>query len=281
MKKFLVCTDFTEHSQNAVRFGADMAAHSGAEIILLHAFFLNVVPDANVIPQNYAGEISVAQKTNSEEKLAELVGNLSKNHFYSDEKPLKIKPLIVNGIAGIEIIKAAKSRQTDLIIVGTKDENAFSRFFFGSTSDELLDSDLPCPLLVIPEKCRFEPDSEIVFAGTKDPRDIPALIHLNSLSFSFVKNSIYLYINNLEQDSSAFPQELKSVENIGFIEVSDTDVENGIRNYFHEIGADILVMHKHEKHFFESLIHKSHTEEKLRHADFPLWIYKDYYETIN
>src|SRR5262245_34287798 len=60
---------------------------------------------------------------------------------------------IVNGQPAVEIIKAVRRRQADLIVMGTQGHRGTKRLFFGSTADAVLRRST-IPVLVVPPKSR-------------------------------------------------------------------------------------------------------------------------------
>lgn len=59
-----------------------------------------------------------------------------------------IPPMVVEGNAGSEIVKAANDQLADLIVVGAKHSTALGRMFIGSTCEYVLNH-APCSVLVV------------------------------------------------------------------------------------------------------------------------------------
>ena len=61
---------------------------------------------------------------------------------------LDIEELVVHGEAASEIVRVAKDRQVDLIVISSHGRTGLGRILFGSTAESVV-RHAPCPVLVV------------------------------------------------------------------------------------------------------------------------------------
>ncbi len=61
---------------------------------------------------------------------------------------LEVEEVIVHGEAAAEIVRVAKERQVDLIVVSSHGRKGLGRILFGSTAEAVV-RHAPCPVLVV------------------------------------------------------------------------------------------------------------------------------------
>jgi nucleotide-binding universal stress UspA family protein len=143
LKSILVPTDFSEHSQNAMRYAAAFAEKFGAEIHLLHVFQDLAVfqPDAvsvgpPIVPP--AEELMTAARN-------------ALQRFIEENKlqGLKIRPEVREGSPFDEIVGFAKEKDIDLIVMGTHGRGWLAHVLLGSVTEKVIRK-APCPVLTVP-----------------------------------------------------------------------------------------------------------------------------------
>jgi nucleotide-binding universal stress UspA family protein len=137
-RRILIPTDFSDISQSALRYGAELAHDYGAQIIVLYAV-------ESLGPENvtYGEAISRLQPDGYRQRLWQELRQIKSplpdvqvEFVLSEEDPAKA------------IIHAAAERQCDLIVVGSHGRGGFKRLFMGSVADEVVRK-APCPVLVV------------------------------------------------------------------------------------------------------------------------------------
>jgi universal stress protein A len=129
-------SDFSELCAPAVHLATALARDHGAKLTLLHVIHLPPVSYAEwgivhspIAPVN--AEVMEALK-----KLAPA------------DKSITCDFEIVDGFPGEEIVRVAKERNCDLIVMGTHGRTGLSRVLTGSVAEEVLRA-APCPVLTI------------------------------------------------------------------------------------------------------------------------------------
>jgi nucleotide-binding universal stress UspA family protein len=135
--------DFSEGSLSALEWAMSLAEEADAHLTLL-----NVI---EVPPELEAGEFSApadvaAVRAEAEArrlvKLRELVPDAVREYSH-------VHTAVAEGSAYREILRAARERRSDLIVVGTQGRGAVDRLVFGSNAQQVIRA-APCAVLTVP-----------------------------------------------------------------------------------------------------------------------------------
>jgi nucleotide-binding universal stress UspA family protein len=148
--KILVAVDPSQHAQEAIRFVISVDWPKASVIYLIHVIEMKhaspLIPSDGpsswdrVISQARGKMVTEARRFLEETKKEML-----------EQSPFQIKPLIVEGLPGAEILQAVKDYQIDLVILGTRGLSNVKRFLLGSTSDWVM-REASCSVLLVREK---------------------------------------------------------------------------------------------------------------------------------
>jgi len=132
----LVPLDGSEYSEKALLHACDLAKNYQANLLLLYvvenSFSINLLDRKEylTILRKFGNKI------------------LSKGKEITTNKGIDSEIILREGNIANEIIKLAKNKKCNLIIVGNKGLGAASRFFLGSVSNKLANNS-PCSLLIV------------------------------------------------------------------------------------------------------------------------------------
>jgi nucleotide-binding universal stress UspA family protein len=129
LSRILLCTDFSENSERALKHAISLTSEYDAELTLLHV--LEKVPR----PARAAGAKAAAT-----EQLEKLIPA-------KERKTLKIATAVRIGKAYEQIIQFALETEIDLAMMGVRGRNALDLAIFGSTTHRVMQLG-PCPVLV-------------------------------------------------------------------------------------------------------------------------------------
>jgi nucleotide-binding universal stress UspA family protein len=139
IRKILLPVEFQGASSALAHQAAGIARRFGAAIVVLNV----VTPlsyGAGMLEGNYV-------PTSREDLLAELIREARKDvdaSLASELAELPVKRLVVAGDPAVEIVKAARNEDADLIMMPTHGRKGFRRFLLGSVTAKVLhDSHLP------------------------------------------------------------------------------------------------------------------------------------------
>ncbi|MEW6284871.1 MAG: universal stress protein [Chloroflexota bacterium] len=137
-ERILLAVDGSEHALHAAKVAADLARCMKAELRI-------VVVYAPIPP--YLGEPNLQRAINS--RLDEAQAILQKAVEAAGDLPQeKIHTELLEGDAAEAIIEVAKTRNSDLIVMGSRGLGRLAGLLLGSTSQKVL-SHAPCPVLIV------------------------------------------------------------------------------------------------------------------------------------
>jgi nucleotide-binding universal stress UspA family protein len=142
IRRILHPSDFSAASRPAFARAVDMAKGGGAELLLLHVLS-PVGPlfgEGYVSAQTY-NEIERSARLTAQKRLDALVTRARKTG-------VRAKTLLVDGAPHVEIVRAARSKAVDMIIMGTHGRGGFARLFLGSVAGRVV-ATAPCPVLTV------------------------------------------------------------------------------------------------------------------------------------
>jgi nucleotide-binding universal stress UspA family protein len=143
VSSILLPTDFSECARRAVPAAAFMARLTGARVICLHVVE-PVVPAVGWTP--IAEPLPVADL--SEQLEASATRELPKFAGCPEFTGLDVEDLISHGEAAAEIVRVARERGCDLIVISSHGRAGLGRIFFGSTAESVV-RHAHCPVLVV------------------------------------------------------------------------------------------------------------------------------------
>lgn len=142
IKRILHATDFSPASEPALEEAIDLAKQNDAELLVVHV----IEPVRYVAGEEFGGpelyvrleEITDQNAQASMKKLIEKV----------DKLKVKVKSLLLKGVAHEQIVSAAETRKADMIVIGTHGRTGFSKLFMGSVAGRVISTAL-CPVLTV------------------------------------------------------------------------------------------------------------------------------------
>ena len=138
LKKLLVATDFSVHSELALQYGLSLAQEYQSELHLVHVMSGSSSTEAEIdwtSPEN-EGPYHAAARRLHESVPAEV-------HLWSD-----VTHAVREGKASREIVSHAVEHDIDLICLGAHGQGFKLDSLFGTTTDRVL-RQAPCPVLVV------------------------------------------------------------------------------------------------------------------------------------
>jgi len=145
IEKILVPTDFSEFSTYALNYAIAFAQNFKARIILIHVTSERDM-DAirQVSPYLEPGKLEDLLRERESEDRKQLAAFIPPEM----KKGLEVETIHKVGIPFVEIIKTAKEREVDVIVIATHGRSGLSHILFGSVAEKVVRR-APCPVLSI------------------------------------------------------------------------------------------------------------------------------------
>jgi nucleotide-binding universal stress UspA family protein len=143
IRSILLPTDFSDCGNYALSYAASLARTFGASIICVHVIE-PIVPTVGYSGMTEA--LPIADITDQLEYSAER--ELPKLAEREECAGLEVEQMIVHGEAASEIVRVAKERNVDLIVVSSHGRTGLGRILFGSTAEAVV-RHASCPVLVV------------------------------------------------------------------------------------------------------------------------------------
>lgn len=143
IRSILQPTDFSECANYALSYSASLARQFDATIVCLH------VVEPMVPTVGYTGMTEPLPIADISEQLEDSAERELPKIAQGEEcAGLKVDELIVHGDAATEIVRVAKERRVDLIVISSHGRTGLGRMLFGSTAEAVV-RHAPCPVLVV------------------------------------------------------------------------------------------------------------------------------------
>ncbi len=153
LKKILCPVDFSESADHALNYALTLAEMGGAELLLIHVVEAISYPQSAALFEPLLGEVDLTMKLQSafEEQLRQRVTELQADYAHVSGKA-------VTGNTFVEIIRAAREENADMIVMGTHGRTGLAHVLIGSVAEKVVRG-APCPVLTVkhPEHEFIEP----------------------------------------------------------------------------------------------------------------------------
>jgi nucleotide-binding universal stress UspA family protein len=142
IRRILHPSDFSRASAGAFAKAVDMAKTNRAEMVVLHVLapVLPFVGDGYVSPKVYE-EIEASGRAQAQKQLNVLVAKAKR-------AGARAKSLLMEGIPHEQILRAARSKRADVVVLGTHGRTGLAKFFVGSVASRVVSMG-PCPVLTV------------------------------------------------------------------------------------------------------------------------------------
>jgi nucleotide-binding universal stress UspA family protein len=142
IRRIMHPSDFSPASGAAFAKATELAKASRAELVLVHVVdaVVPLGPDGYV-PPNVYDEIQKSAQAYGQKKLTALVDRAKK-------AGVRATPMLLQGSAYQGILRAAKSKRPDMIVMGTHGRTGLAKLFLGSVAERVVAS-ATCPVLTV------------------------------------------------------------------------------------------------------------------------------------
>ena len=141
IKTILFPTDFSNGARAAMDHALSLAKDYQAKLILLY-----VIQDISIAEWYIPSTLSVTDLVEDMQRSA----NAEMDRWGTEvsAKAADVEKMVVRGVPFVEIIKTAKEKNVDMIVIGTHGRTGIDHMLFGSTAEKVVRK-APCPVLSV------------------------------------------------------------------------------------------------------------------------------------
>lgn len=269
MKRIIVPTDFSEGAWNALQYALALARHFQAEILIINTY---EEPQAGVSSLISIRNILQKESESGLEELKAKVQNLK----IADGLTVNYRSYY--GSITMAINDYTENYTDQMVVMGSLGESGRLEKLIGSNASYVIQH-CACPVLVVPLQAKIKHPHKVVFAA--DFHKIPSNTNLKLLQslclWSPADKLDVLHIDDEEKDSvldlEVFESFIHDIPHQTQV-IQGKEVAETIDRYMVEHEADLLVMIKQKKGFFERLFKGSVTKEVSLYANTPILVLK-------
>ena len=142
VRRIVCASDFSSASRKAVATAVTLAKANRAAVILVHvvAPIVRLAPD-QYVPSTTWEEIEIGTRAWAQRQIEKLATKIKKTG-------IRAAALLVEGEAAVEIVRVARSKRADLLVLGTHGRTGLSKMFLGSVAERVV-ATAPCPVVTV------------------------------------------------------------------------------------------------------------------------------------
>ncbi len=278
MKKILVPFDFSDYSENALKYALGLAKQFNSEVFVLHIYNTTLV-EADMPTAEYStydtqrATVDPVQNTRSliEVKFEEAMVKLQKTLQEDLDSEVNFDFSLAQGPVPNKIMETAEIIHADIILMSNKGDDDSLDFFGSNTTEVIRHSDTP--ILLVPFEIEFRNISKVAYATDYRDTDANAIDRLINI---FDQTGVKLYSLHVHPTSKT-PKitEIHSTYNdlnLEFDVINAEDVLKGIHHFIDEHHIQILTMNRKKRNMVTQLFSPSITEKMVADSFFPVLV---------
>lgn len=143
IRRILYATDYSKASARALDEAVSLARQNDAELLVVHV----IEPVAPYVTGDDYGSAELYMKL---EETTKHDAQTSMQKLMEKLEKLKVNAtsLLLKGIPHEQIVKAARNRKADMIVIGTHGRTGLSKLFMGSVAGKVV-STAQCPVVTV------------------------------------------------------------------------------------------------------------------------------------
>lgn len=273
MKRILVPTDFSKHSEFALKVAAQIARDTNSEIFIVHMLEL---------PTQMTDAVS------SGADVPEIMLFMNKAHERLEEfteldylDGLKVSEAVKLERAFEGILKSTQKYDIDLVVMGSHGASGSTDLIVGSTTERIVRASNAPVLVVKQDNLNFKAD-KFVFASDFSNEIKPAFQKVINFANLFGSHLELVMINTPNSFKTTYHANSLMKEFVSHFNIksyslhtyNDANIEIGIINFSNYIKADIIGMCTHGRTSLYHFFNGSNSEGLLNSATKPVVTFK-------
>ena len=142
IRRVLYATDWSDASRRAFKTAVAIAKSTGARLTIVHV----LTPVLPAVPQQFIDAVVLDQLEKQTKRW--ITRELDKLADKARTADVKATTVLRSGDPVTQIIRAARSDGTDLIVVGTHGRHGLPKLFLGSVAERVVATS-PCPVVTV------------------------------------------------------------------------------------------------------------------------------------
>ncbi|MES2780339.1 MAG: universal stress protein [Bacteroidota bacterium] len=266
----LLPTDFSIVANNALRYAIELCKKTHSKLHLFHVKSIPIM-DASFPAETY--QLMLQEMEESTEQGFEKLEST-----YLKTSGIQYEFHTATGFVNDEVVSFSKSKKMDLIVMGTTGASGLQEILVGSNSASVIGKS-EIPVLVIPPGSAYIEPKHILYSSDYSEPEFPAVSRLMFFADLYQAKVTVLHITtefdkyfDAEHNFFARNKEHINHEQITVVNKANTEVTEAIEKYIVDHHADMLVMAKHSRSFFDRLFHRSLSKKMAYHTKIPLLV---------
>jgi len=268
MIKILCPTDFSDAADNAIAYAAALSKKTGAELTLLNVQSMMSLPVIEIFSDQVLAAQPIVEKLETQCKQVMDVFTISCLAEVQPEDGLLVD------------IIAKRSKDFDLLIMGTNGADDYNDFFFGSHSYQVAIESL-IPVLLIPLACSYKEITTMVYAFDYEHEQQLPMVQLSKWAELIeAKITVLMVKSHYSREVEVSAKEVEErvvntneLSDVKFDTVYEDDAFSGVHDYFVKNEYDALSVCSTQHSFITNIFHKSLIKELSSGANYPLFIF--------
>ncbi|PWL37649.1 universal stress protein [Flagellimonas aquimarina] len=270
MKNILIPIDFSEYSENALRYAQGLFQSINCNFYLLHVNTLLNSEKKTILGKNLNGSKNVLAQLMDKTKQQSANDN---HHFYA---------LNEHGFFIESVKKQIEDKSIDLIAMGTKGVSGLRQKVVGSNAGDVI-TKVQCNTLVIPKEIVFSKPSELafptdfnIFYSHSILSSITEILHLSDGQIRIMNVSKQDQTLNSDQEQNKaylidfFEESFQ--KRFSFHTITNKNVKSAIQCFVESRDIDMIVMVAKNLNFIQQVLFDSIVEKISFHTKNPFYV---------
>lgn len=271
MKTIILPTDFSDIAANALRYALAFAAQEKSRLVLVHAVAVETLTSME------GSEVALPPDPRMDTYYLNRLAAFGRQVRQDQGDACPMEAVCVHGSLPDTLNKLVRSKQADLVIMGTKGARKLTDNWLGTHAFNFL-RQAECPVLVIPQQATFQGIKRLAYASDFETEEEG--VYLRQL-LAFAKPfDPQTYIVNIKSDEQlSVVSDRKILHNIKaqypdypfcFTQVRQDDVVAALQEFVQDNHIDVLAIGIQKRIWLERLFHRSISRELAFHSTGPI-----------